>query len=59
LWTELCRRLASHRGGQARSEAMDLLHQGLSHAIAKGVSDQLHCLFVAREGGYVEGSSPI
>ncbi len=51
-WTELVRRIAAHRGGPTRSLLVEEIHQGLSHALLRGVGKQLRSLLMAQEYGY-------
>ena len=44
VWKDLVRRLAGHRRGKARSQLMEELLQGLSHALAVGIGKQLHSI---------------
>ena len=48
VWKDLVRRLAGHRRGKARSQLMEELLQGLSHALAVGVGRQFHSTSLAR-----------
>ena len=43
---ELVRRMAAHRGGPARSLLVEEFHQGLSHALMRGVGKQLRSLLM-------------
>ena len=38
-WMDLVRRMAAHRGGPARSLLVEEFHQGLSHALMRGVGN--------------------
>ena len=49
---ELVRRMAAHRGGPARSLLVEEFHQGLSHALMRGVGKQLRSLLMIQEFGY-------
>ena len=54
VWTELLRRLASHRSGSGRSGVITELHQGLSVALHLGVANQLTLMQHVRECGGVD-----
>ena len=56
VWTELVRRLASHRTGASRSLAMTALHQGLSVALHIGVANQLTLMQHVRECGGIDAA---
>jgi hypothetical protein len=57
-WTELVRRMAAHRGGPSRSLLVEEIHQGLSHALMRGVGKQLRSLLMTQEYGYQAAHSP-
>ena len=51
-WMDLVRRMAAHRGGPARSLLAEEFHQGLSHALMRGVGKKLRYLLMVQEFGY-------
>ncbi len=54
--TDVVRRTAAHRSGPARASAVEEFHQGLSHALMRGLGRQLRSLLMAREFVYVDPS---
>ncbi len=57
-WMDLVRRMAAHRGGPARSLLVEEFHQGLSHALMRGVGKQLRSLLMVQEFGYATPAPP-